>query len=100
VIILANINEDIREEWISTTFQQLGLSKVIIAQHRIQGLNTHNCSQNPIDGFVLPNHLVIQAVQLGYLAFGEGIPSDHHAVWIDLPLAALGWFTTLELVPL
>jgi len=93
VIILANINEDIKEELISTMFQQLGLSKVIIAQHRTHGPNIHNCSQKPIDGIFLPNHC-IQTVQSGYFAFGEGIPSDHCAVWIDLLLAALGWFTT------
>ncbi len=31
---------------------------------------------------------------LGYYAFKEGIPSTHQALWIDIPLSALGWFTS------
>jgi len=99
VIILGDINEDIQEERISTMFQHLGLSEVIITQHGTHRPNTHNHRQNPIDGIFLPNQLV-QEVQSGYLAFGKGIPSDHRAVWVDLPIAALGWFTTPESVPL
>jgi len=98
VIILGDINEDIQEERISTMFQHLGLSEVIITQHGTHRPNTHNHRQNPVDRIFLPNWL-IQEVQSGYLAFREGIPSDHWAVWVDLPLAALGWFTTTESVP-
>jgi len=36
----------------------------------------------------------------GYFAFGEGIPSNHRALWIDIPLAALGWFTIPSSIPL
>jgi len=35
-----------------------------------------------------------------YYASGKGIPSDHHALWIDIPLEALGWFTIPASVPL
>jgi len=37
VIILADINEDIQEELILSTFWQMGLAETIIAQHGIQG---------------------------------------------------------------
>jgi len=91
VIILVDINEDIQEEPILSTFWQMGLAETIIAQHGIQGPNTHNCGTNPINCIFISTTL-IQAVTSGYLAFGEGIPSNHRAVWIDIPLAALGWF--------
>jgi len=99
VIILADINKDIREEPIHLMFQQMGLIETIITQHGTHGPNTHNCGTNPINGIFIPSTL-IQDVTSGYLAFGEGIPSNHRAVWIDLPLVALGWFNIPESVPL
>jgi len=74
----------------------MGLVEAITGQHGLEGPNMHNCSTNPIDGIfvLLPN------VTSGYFAFGEGIPSNHRALWINIPLAALGWFTILESIPL
>ncbi len=99
VIILADINEDIREEPIPSTFRQMGLVETTIAQHGIQGPNTHNQGTTPIDGIFIPTTL-IQTVMLGYFTFGESIPSNHRAIWIDIPLVALGWFNVPESVPL
>jgi len=60
-------------------------------QHGQQTPNTHNCDSTPIDRiFVLDDF--IPAIHSGYLAFGEGIPSNHQAVWIDIPIVTLGWF--------
>jgi len=59
----------------------------------------HNCSTNPIDGIFVPP-LLLPHVMSGYFAFGEGIPSNHRALWIDIPLAALRWFTVPESIPL
>jgi len=99
VIILADINKVIREEPIHLMVQQMGLIETIITQHGTHGPNTHNCGTNPINGIFIPSTL-IQDVTSGYLTFGEGIPSNHRAVWIDLPLVALGWFNIPESVPL
>jgi len=43
---------------------------------------------------------LIPNIQLGYLAFGEGIPSNHRLIWVNIPVAALGWLTPPEMVPL
>jgi len=99
VIILTDISKDIREELILSTFRQMGLTETMLAQHGNQGPNTHNQGKMPINGIFIPTNL-IQTVQSGYLAFGEGIPSDHRAIWIEVPLAALGWFNVPESVPL
>ena len=99
MIVLADINEDVRTEPITSTFSQLGMTETTITQHGYQGPNTHNRGTNPIDGIFIPTNL-IHTVQSGYFAFGEGIPSDHRAIWIDIPLATLGWFTMSESVPL
>jgi len=77
----------------------VGLAEAITQQHGPNGPNTHNWGQNSIDAIFLPMD-IIKSVNYGYLAFGEGIPSNHHVVWINIPLAALGWFQTLELVPI
>jgi len=99
VIILADINEDIQMEPITSAFRQVGLQEITITQHGNQGPNTYNWGTNPIDGIFIPTPL-IQEVTSGYLAFGEGIPSDHWALWINIPIAALGWFTVPEPIPL
>jgi len=99
VIILADINEDIRTEPIRSTFQQMGLVEAVTGQHGQIGPNTYNRGTNPIDGIFIPNAL-LPHVSSGYLTFGEGIPSDHRALWIDIPLEALGWFTIPESIPL
>jgi len=59
----------------------------------------HNRGQTPIDGIFAPPSL-IESIKAGYLAFREGIPSDHQALWVDLPLASIGWFTIPASVPL
>jgi len=99
VIILADINKDIQEEPIQSTFRKVGLTKAITQQHGLNGPNTHNQGQNPIDAIFLPMD-IIKSVNSGYLAFGKGIPSNHCIVWINIPMAALGWFQTLEAVPI
>jgi len=76
----------------------MGLSEVILLQHGVNGPNTHNHGQNPIDGIFLPTNLIQSAS--GHFAFGKGIPSNHQALWINQPLVVLGWFNTPELVPL
>jgi len=73
--------------------------EVVTSQHGLCGPNTHNQGTNPIDCIFIPP-LLLPKVTSGYFAFREGIPSDHRALWIDIPLAALGWFTVPEPIPL
>jgi len=77
----------------------MGLVDAVTGQHGQLGPNTHNRGTNPIDGIFIPIAL-LPNVSSGYFAFGEGIPSDHRALWIDIPLAALGWFNVPEPIPL
>jgi len=77
----------------------MGLVEAVTSQHGQLGPNTHNRGTNPIDGIFIPPSLLTN-VMSGYFAFGEGIPSNHRALWIDTPLAALGWFTVPESIPL
>jgi len=99
ILILADINEDVRSDEIASTFRQMGLVEVVTSQHGHLGPNTHIRGTNPIDGIFIPPQMVLN-VMSGYFAFREGIPSDHRALWIDIPLAVLGWFNGPELTPL
>jgi len=45
---------------------------------------THNQGSLPINGIFVPMTLVDQC-STGYLAFGEALPSDHCALWLDIP---------------
>jgi len=50
---------------------------------------TYNQGTKPIDGiYVSPDLLLL--IQGGYLAFNAGIPSNHRALWIDIPGSLLG----------
>jgi len=71
----------------------------VTTQHGQDAPNTHNRGSAPIDGIFMPAQL-IPNIRSGYLAFGEGIPSDHRLIWVDIPVAALGWLTPPEMVPL
>jgi len=52
--------------------------------HHLHPPATHNRGSAPIDGiFILIT--LLEHCQTGYLAFKEAVPSNHWAVWIDIP---------------
>jgi len=54
----------------------MGLVEAVATQYGPNTPNTHNHGSKPIDRiFLAPN--LTQNITSGYLAFGEGIPSDH-----------------------
>jgi len=99
VIILADMNDDMCTDPIQTAVTQIGLAEAVTTQHGPNAPNTHNRGSTPINGIFLTPDLT-QNITSGYLAFGEGILSDHQAVWIDIPVEALGWFVPQDMVPL
>ena len=99
VIIMADMNDDVRYNPILETTTCLGMKEAITTQHGTAGPNTHNRGSTPIDGIFLPENL-LQNLQSGYLAFGEGIPSDHRLLWVDIPIAALDWLAPPDAIPL
>jgi len=88
VIIAADFNEDICSDTLRTFFSRFGLSKVCSTLHGPSLPATHNCRNLPIDGIFAPDALIPMCCA-GYLDFGEGVPSNHCAIWIDIPAAAL-----------
>ena len=82
VIIMADMNEDVRNTPIKNAFRTVGLVEGLTTHHQ-RPPPTHNRGRHPIDGIFLPISLLDQCTT-GYLEFSEAIPSDHRALWIDL----------------
>jgi hypothetical protein len=67
-------------------FSDLYMQETILERHSsLSPPATHNRNDNrvPIDGIWASQGIRISAG--GYLAFGAGAPSDHRALWIDVP---------------
>jgi len=84
VIVMANFNKDIWSAVLQTQFLELGLDVVFTSLHGKQAPATQNCQSLPIDGIFLPCD-IIPYCQGGYLDFGNGVPSDHRVIWLDIP---------------
>jgi len=78
------MNDNIRNPEISNMLQSVGLIKASTNLHFTQPPATHNHGSAPIDGiFILLT--LLGHCKAGYLAFGDGFPSDHRALWLDIP---------------
>ena len=90
LVIGMDANEDVRAGDISHSFGKLGLRDAILGLHPdISPPATHNRNQNriPIDGiWITPG---IEIIFGGYGAFGDGCPSDHRALWIDISYSSI-----------
>jgi len=90
IIILTHFNKDIRRQWISQSFKKLNLTEVLTAITALPPTATHNRGTNTIDGiYVSPT--LLPFITGGYLAFDMVIPSDHRALWVDIPAVLLGF---------
>ena len=85
VIIGMDANEDVRKGEVHTLFHQAGLTEVILdLHHDLSPPATYNRNTNrqPIDGIWATSGISI--TRGGYLAFGDGCPSDHRVLWFDI----------------
>ena len=85
VIIGMDANEDVRQGEVYDLFHEAGLTEVILDLHHDLGpLATYNrnTKRQPTDGIWATSGIKI--TRGGYLAFGEGCPSDHRVLWFDI----------------
>lgn len=91
LILMMDANADVRQP----KFRQLrSLSEINISRHGGNPPPTTSWGQRPIDGIWVSEALIDS--RSGYLDFGEGLHSDHRALWIDLPIASTFGSTTLK----
>jgi hypothetical protein len=76
-------NDPIVSSLLTTQIQSLGLREIFLASHEGRPPPTYNRGTEAIDSIFVSPALV--GCPCGYLAFGEAIPSDHRALWVDIP---------------
>ena len=89
VIIMLDANEDIRDGYLQKKLEETGLREANRYHHGEDAPATYNRGSKPIDGmFITPS--LLDAVQCGYLAFGDapGV-GDHRVLWLDIPASIL-----------
>ena len=88
IIIGMDANEDVRNPLLVNFFKTFGMREAILERHASDSsppaTYQRNTSRIPIDGIWCNRTLT--AVHAGYFAFGDAIPSDHRALWIDFTL--------------
>jgi len=85
ILLLMDYNDDIESPTVRQWAAQLGLVEAITYLHPTGAPPTYQHGSRPIDGIFAAPQLLAQAAG-GYLSFGDAVPSDHRAIWLDLHL--------------
>ena len=86
IILTVDANQDVRTPSLQKEMEKRGMSEVFLSAHGEKLPPT--CSGSlPIDGIFATGDLRI--MKCGYLGFGEGVFSDHRALWADIDTASL-----------
>jgi len=88
LMVLTDFNDDVTASDARKWAADLGLVEAITYLNPGPAPPTFQRGSRPIDGiFIAPQLLPFAAG--GYLAFGDAMPSDHRALWLDLHLPEL-----------
>jgi len=83
VIVLADVNQDVRGITTQKQLRRMGLLEANSYLHKEKPPPTHQCGQSLIDGiFVSP--ILLEGARGGYLVFDKGLGSDHQSLWLDI----------------
>jgi len=85
IILLLDFNDNVTDIKVKTWVAKLGLVEAIMWLHPINPPPMYQRGRHPIDGIFLASKMLHKAVG-GYFCFGEAVPSDHRAIWLDLHL--------------
>ena len=79
IMLMTDVNEHVGNDFITNTFQAVGLKEAILDQHleMHDPQPTYQRGSDPIDGIFISANIEIQSA--GYLPFGDA-PSDHRAI--------------------
>jgi hypothetical protein len=83
LLIAIDANDDVRNCDLTRRFRELGLHEAVMARHGLQAPPTYNRGSLPIDAIYVSSTML--NLPCGYLAFGDAVPSDHRALWMDIP---------------
>jgi len=86
VVVLADFNEDVTSQDLNQFFHEFDLVEVVTALHNrmLHQHTTMGANRSMAYDIFIPTHFLPHCWG-GYLEFGQGVPSDHQVLWIDLP---------------
>ena len=85
VIIGMDANEDVRQGEVNDLLSAAGFRELILDLHSDESppaTHNRNTQRQPIDGLWATCGIIIS--KGGYLAFGDGAPSDHRLLWFEI----------------
>jgi len=85
IIILTDFNDDITAPETCRWAARLGLVEALTWLYPTSPPPTYQRGQRSIDGIFIAPQLLAMAAG-GYRSFGDAVPSDHRAIWLDLHL--------------
>jgi len=89
VILMADVNKDVKGTTTQKHLRQMGLVEVITFLHKEIPPPTHQCRQSLIDS-IFVSLILLEGARGGYLAFDKGLGSNHQGLWMDI-LASTLW---------
>jgi len=85
ILLLTDFNDDATAPWVKRWVANLGMVEALTFLSPETAPQTYQRGVHPIDGiFAAPQ--LLEKPAGGYLSFGDTIPSDHQAIWVDLHL--------------
>jgi len=85
ILLLMDFNDDVTATWVKWWAANLGMVEAITYLSPEMAPPTYQRGSHPIDGIFAAPQLLKKAAG-GYLSFGDTIPSNHRAIWLDLHL--------------
>ena len=86
IILMLDLNDDVTNSAANDKLISIGLTECITHRHDNQPYATCNRGTKAIDGIYVSSTIMIQ--RGGYCPFNT-FPTDHRAIWIDLPMSNL-----------
>jgi len=85
ILLLTDSNDNVMSTWVKRWVANLGLVEAITYLHPEIAPPTYQRGVHPIDNIFMAPQLLEKAASR-YLSFGNAIPSDHQAIWLDIHL--------------
>jgi hypothetical protein len=87
IIVMGDLNEDIRSNSITKFFSDFNMTEPIITRHGHNAPKTFNYGTTPIDGVFISQDVNVLAG--GYTPTKWGMSTDHRLIWIDVEMGTL-----------
>jgi len=88
-MVLADMNDNVRDKDIQQFCKHTGLVEAITYLHGRTKVPMHQRGSKPID-WIFISRTLLEEAKGGFLDFGAVTVSDHRAVWLDINAVLVG----------